>query len=895
MGFCHRCGDLVHGANCLKCGGRSVMSVTSGLASTGTRNDPWINAYQNILDGGISKPSKRMSMPAAALPSLSKPQSLVTQKHCNNCSKQIFQAKVFVEPGKPTIIYCEKCYIERFTKGSCPSCFKPVMSKTDPYITHNKRSWHTACFICFKCRMDICQNPMVDLRGRPCCEGCLMAQAGADNDAHNVEDTTQPLKDGGSTPADRSLSSSPALLPSRATSVDPDTARAEDRPQLSLSRLDLNLDRNNALMTTNSPSPLSAHSSSSQSSFAASLRQSGSASSGYTSGTSSTYSSLGRRRADSSATLSPLPTGTSGSPHLTFQRPSSALSVHSYTSSRPSSPVPSEREQEQRHSRTPSQSSTSVGVSQLDLSDSRGSSRPETPGRRTPVLDRYPHALSAEVDLVASAADRLKPSAVPERKTEQQLQPPKPRLTRVRSRSSVGPSTAGMVRARTEAWMSQAQSNNTPSATSSRAGSQIFSHSNSLFADRRYSTAFAGTPRKQSNTMLEKEAKECKELEESKESRNSGSQIEPESNRASALHRHGRQRSNTVGEAISFPAVKVDSLASPTLQRAAIPENHCQKCLEKVTENGIRLQNGDRFHIGCFLCHGCKQVFTESEFHIVFGRPYHPSCVSLAGTTSTNGLVTKCQQCHMVIGNKSIRFSGMNYHPQCFTCTHCHDVLHSTSRFFEVDGRVECEKCCQERDRERLAPKIVPVARASDHFPVPPMAIPVTLPGADMEPSGPGMMAITLGANGNLSRSGSGYGSPRSASGRSSPSQAPGSPLFTSASANGDLRELDGNGASSPVLMMASPLVVRSQPPALTSLFSTRTRPLPKFGGVTNCPRCQQPVGVMDQVPGPKNEKWHKKCLNCKECKKVLDSSCLTRGEGEAFCRGCFNKTRARS
>ncbi|KAF9989755.1 hypothetical protein BGZ75_005119 [Mortierella antarctica] len=448
--------------------------------------------------------------------------------------------------------------------------------------------------------------------------------------------------------------------------------------------------------------------------------------------------------------------------------------------------------------------------------------------------------------------------------------------------------------------MSQAQSTNPPSATS-RTGSQIFTHSNSLFADRRYSTAFAGTPRKQPTAVPEKEIKESKEP---KEPKNLGSQLEPEPSRASSLHRHGRQRSNTVGEAISFPAVQVDSLASPTLQRAAIPENHCQKCLEKVTENGIRLQNGDRFHIGCFLCHGCKQVFTESEFHIVFGRPYHPSCVTLAGTTSTNGLVTKCQQCHKVIGNKSIRFAGMNYHPQCFTCSHCHDVLHSTSRFFEVDGRVECERCCQERDRERLAPKIVPVARAADHFPVPPMAIPVGISGT-MEPSGPGMMVHAIGANGNLSRSGSGYGSPLSVSGRSSPSQAPGSPLFSAASANGDLREVGGNGANSPVLMMASPaLVVRSQPPALTSLFSTRTRPLPKFGGVTNCPRCQQPVGVMDQVPGPKNEKWHKKCLNCKECKKVLDSSCLTRGEGEAFCRGCFcdgggveeklNKTRAR-
>jgi hypothetical protein len=36
------------------------------------------------------------------------------------------------------------------------------------------------------------------------------------------------------------------------------------------------------------------------------------------------------------------------------------------------------------------------------------------------------------------------------------------------------------------------------------------------------------------------------------------------------------------------------------------------------------LQNGDRYHLDCFLCHGCKQIFTESEFHIVLGRPYHP-------------------------------------------------------------------------------------------------------------------------------------------------------------------------------------------------------------------------------------------------------------------------------
>ncbi|KAG0205830.1 Cysteine and glycine-rich protein 1 [Mortierella sp. GBA30] len=807
------------------------------------------------------------------------------------------------------------------------------MSKTDPYITHNKRSWHTTCFVCFQCRVDLSQRPMVDIRGRPCCEDCLMAQAGQENQDNDS-----------STPVNRSLNGSPAPSPSPITKPSNnnfDSVETTYRTRLSLPPLDLNLSKNNALMATNSPSPLSALSTSSQSSFAASLRQSGSASSGYSSGTSSTYSSLGRKRADSAAT----PSGSIGinallnkgdlhqgspttrSPHPSFQRPSSALSIHSYTSSRPSSPVHSERDyldedgvhvvvdkisrvvlsQGQRHSRTPSQSSTtSANVShQQQLDDgmdieSRNSSRPETPNRRrTSVLDRYPLALSAtEVDLVASTTEKLHLSTPTSATPPVQQMPPKPRLSRARSRSSVGPTTtSGMVRARTEAWMSQTQlagaAASAMSSTTPKAGSQLFTPNNSLFADRRHSTAFnvngasnnlkptlsltsISSSSSTSSVLPEKAFKESKEP-----SKQPGlvsklqpqPQAEPEPSRTSSIYRHGRQRSNTVGEAVNFPVVHVDARANPTLQRGTIPENHCHKCLEKVTENGIRLQNGDRFHIGCFLCHGCKQVFTESEFHIVLGRPYHPGC-------------------HKVIGNKSIRFAGMNYHPQCFACTHCHQVLHSASRFFEVDGRVECEQCCQERDRERLAPKIVPAARAADHFPVPP-------PSLMMEPSGPGNMMTSVAAtntssisvNGNLSRSGSTV----VISGRSSPSFA-----------SEDFKEYDGAGngfgrSYSPVLVMASsssssslPLAIRSEPPALTSLFSTRTRPLPKFGGVTNCPRCQQPVGVMDQVPGPKNEKWHKKCLNCKECKKVLDSSCLTRGDGEAYCRGCFNKTRVR-
>ncbi|KAF9544879.1 hypothetical protein EC957_011609 [Mortierella hygrophila] len=869
------------------------------------------------------------SSPIASSPIASRPQPLVLQKHCHGCNKQIHQAKVFVEPGKPTIIYCEKCYIEKFSKGNCPSCYKPVLTKSDPYVTHNRRSWHTACFACFKCRLNLSTKPMVDLKGRPCCEECLMAQAGAEQQSP-VQESERTFGDN-LTPADRSLSSSPTPSPLRypnslraSTNDLDDTLDLTKRLQLNTSPRDLNTDYN--LGQTNSP--LSAQSYSSQSSFGAPFKAS--ASSGHTSGTSSTHSSLGRNKLPEqspSSTASILKSEQSlsvGGPLFSYQRPGSALSIHSYTSSRPESPTQhgqdhsfnstddldsslrdkgSSKNEAEWNSRSEStvhglRRSISPPLSGLDSLDTglsqpqtKGGSKyeqsalpnntlPGTPFSKLSSLDAYP--ASVKVDPVV-------PETQPKQQVQQAQQASIPPVGRSRSRSTVAPSSMGMVRARTEAWMNQAQSATSPPPKAPGSQFIIPGRTSGFGSESRNVSSFNVSLRQSNVNLSEKDVKGPKATV---------APLEAEPNR-STIHRHGRQRSNTVGEAVSFPTVKVDTpLSSPAQQRAvgSIPEGHCHKCFERVTENGIRLQNGDRYHIGCFLCNGCKQVFTESEFHIVYGRPYHPNCVSMAGPSSMMGVVTKCQQCYKVIGSKAIRFAGQSFHPQCFTCTHCSKVLQSTSKFFEVDGRVECDQCCEERDRVRLAPKIVPVARTADHFPAAP----------SMVASSPGMMATTVvgSSHDGLSRSGSGNGSPMSAnaSGTSSPLRSPGSPVFSySSSANllSDSRDqFDGGsehgGMASPVLMMASPAAVRSTPPPLTSLFSTRTRPLPKFGGVTTCPRCQQAVGVMDQVPGPKGEKWHKRCLNCRECKKVLDSSALTRGEGEVFCRGCFNKTRVR-
>ncbi|SAM09754.1 hypothetical protein [Absidia glauca] len=52
----------------------------------------------------------------------------------------------------------------------------------------------------------------------------------------------------------------------------------------------------------------------------------------------------------------------------------------------------------------------------------------------------------------------------------------------------------------------------------------------------------------------------------------------------------------------------------------------------------------------------------------------------------------------------------------------------------------------------------------------------------------------------------------------------------------------------------------------------TTTRCMPKFGGSKICPGCYASIAVMEETPGPRASRWHKKCLKCTGCKKQMDS-----------------------
>lgn len=65
-----------------------------------------------------------------------------------------------------------------------------------------------------------------------------------------------------------------------------------------------------------------------------------------------------------------------------------------------------------------------------------------------------------------------------------------------------------------------------------------------------------------------------------------------------------------------------------------------------------------------------------------------------------------------------------------------------------------------------------------------------------------------------------------------------------------------------------------SMPPSTMKEEDTykRTRCIPPLGGSKICPGCNASISVMEETPGPRASRWHKRCLKCAGCKKQMDS-----------------------
>ncbi|PHZ14851.1 uncharacterized protein RHIMIDRAFT_276467 [Rhizopus microsporus ATCC 52813] len=255
-------------------------------------------------------------------------------------------------------------------------------------------------------------------------------------------------------------------------------------------------------------------------------------------------------------------------------------------------------------------------------------------------------------------------------------------------------------------------------------------------------------------------------------------------------------------------------------------EKVCQECNQKLSGKLVRLPDTqERYHWNCLRCEGCKGLFDNTSFVIdPLKKIYHPKCALFMPSS------LDCSECSLPIIESYIVVNSSTLHVKCFKCTCCNKVLQPSVMYTDMNGAF-CQQCTATelpQDQELLSKhmRIVPF----------PQSIPATRPAI---PKG------TLLYEDNEEFSGSGPEYKTVEHYLRMPASAPCSPY------------------SRHITSFVKP----------SSLMSSREKPLPRFGIVRACPRCNERItSVHEEIPGPKASRWHKKCLSCTGCNKLLDS-----------------------
>ncbi|KAI6803216.1 hypothetical protein KC363_g6569 [Hortaea werneckii] len=120
----------------------------------------------------------------------------------------------------------------------------------------------------------------------------------------------------------------------------------------------------------------------------------------------------------------------------------------------------------------------------------------------------------------------------------------------------------------------------------------------------------------------------------------------------------------------------------------------CRGCGKVIEGKSVKAADGrltGRWHKACFTCRACEQPFTTADFYVIDNHPYCEQHYH-----EQNGSL--CHGCHRGIEGQYLETTSSSasgngekkYHPRCFTCHDCRQVL--SDDYFEISGRVYCER-----------------------------------------------------------------------------------------------------------------------------------------------------------------------------------------------------------
>ena len=110
----------------------------------------------------------------------------------------------------------------------------------------------------------------------------------------------------------------------------------------------------------------------------------------------------------------------------------------------------------------------------------------------------------------------------------------------------------------------------------------------------------------------------------------------------------------------------------------------CARCVLPIMAESISALSKN-WHPSCFTCKACSCAFPDGQFYEVDGQPF---CKTHFHTVQG----TLCYACRIPVTGRTIVALDNKWHPECFKCTYCSNILHEGS--FLIDkGKPYCQPC----------------------------------------------------------------------------------------------------------------------------------------------------------------------------------------------------------
>lgn len=128
-----------------------------------------------------------------------------------------------------------------------------------------------------------------------------------------------------------------------------------------------------------------------------------------------------------------------------------------------------------------------------------------------------------------------------------------------------------------------------------------------------------------------------------------------------------------------------------TSRRSTSGKSSCRGCGLTIEGKSIKAADGrltGRWHKACFTCKTCDQPFTTADFYVIANLPYCEQHYHEKNDSCCHGCRRGIEGQYLETSSGSSE--NKKFHPRCFTCVDCRQVL--SDDYFELAGRVFCER-----------------------------------------------------------------------------------------------------------------------------------------------------------------------------------------------------------